>query len=105
MKTMSRWSGWLLRARNGYVLRDIAGEYLLIPVALQDGSESQIAILNEVGKSLWELLQEEQTVDTMVQGITDSYEVSDEEARADIIDFVNQLSENHLLLTKMEERK
>lgn len=104
MKTMSRWSGWLLRARSGYVLRDIAGEYLLIPVELENGSESQMAILNEVGKFLWELLQEDQTVETMAQAITDAYEVTAEEARNDICEFIDHLMQ-HQLLIKMEEEK
>jgi hypothetical protein len=101
MKTMSRWSGWLFRARSGYVLRDIAGEYLLIPVELEKESESQMAILNEAGKFLWDLLQEEQTVETMTQAITDAYEVTAEEAKNDICEFIDHLIK-HKLLIKME---
>ena len=104
MKSEGRWSGWLLKARSGYVLRDIAGEYLLIPVELEDGSQSQMAVLNEVGKFLWEKLQEEQTVDTMANAVTGEYEVSREEAEADICEFLDHLSQ-HQLLTKMEVRK
>ena len=104
MKRESRWRGWLLRARSGYVLREIAGEYLLIPVELADGSQSQMAVLNEVGSFLWEKLQEEQTLDTMVQAITGEYEVSREEAEADICEFLDHLARNQLL-TKMEVRK
>lgn len=103
MKTVSRWSGWLIRARSGYVLRDIAGEFLLIPVELENGSESQMAILNEVGKFLWELLQEEQTVDTMASAITESYEVTTEEAERDICEFLDHLMQ-HQLLIKTEEK-
>lgn len=104
MKSEGRWRGWLLRARSGYVLREIAGEYLLIPVELADGSQSQMAVLNEVGSFLWELLQEEQTVDTMLQALTGEYEVTREEAEADICEFLDHLSQ-HQLLTKMEVRK
>ena len=104
MKSEGRWSGWLLRARSGYVLRDIAGEYLLIPVELEDGSQSQMAVLNEVGKHLWELLQEAQTVDTMAHAITEAYEVGREEAEQDICEFLDHL-EKHQLLTKTEVRK
>lgn len=104
MKSVGRWSGWLLKTRSGYVLRDIAGEYLLIPVELEDGSQSQMAILNEVGKFLWELLREEQTVDTMAKAITDAYEVSREEAEQDICEFLDNLMQ-HQLLMKTEVKK
>lgn len=103
MKSGSRWNGWLLKARSGYVLRDIAGEYLLIPVELEDGSGSQMAVLNEVGQFLWELLQEDQTVDTMAQAITDAYEVTRAEAEADICEFLDHLM-THQLLMKTEVR-
>lgn len=104
MKSEGRWRGWLLKARSGYVLRDIAGEYLLIPVELEDGSQSQMAVLNEVGKFLWELLQGEQTVDSLAQAVTGEYEVSREEAEADICEFLDLLS-HHQLLMKMEVRE
>jgi len=104
MKSEGRWRGWLLQARSGYVLREIAGEYLLIPVELEDGSQSQMAVLNQVGKFLWELLQGEQTVDTMADAITEEYEVSREEAEADICEFLDHLSQ-HQLLKKTEVRK
>lgn len=104
MKSEGRWRGWLLKARGGYVLREIAGEYLLIPVELEDGSQSQMAVLNEVGKFLWELLQGEQTVDTMAQAITEEYEVSQAEAEADICEFLDHLTQ-YQLLKKMEVRQ
>ena len=104
MKSESRWRGWLLNARSGYVLREIAGEYLLIPVELEDGSQSQMAVLNELGKVLWELLQEAQTVDTMANAITEEYEVSREKAEADICEFLDHLSQ-YQLLVKTEVRK
>lgn len=101
MKTMSRWSGWLFRARSGYVLRDVGGEYLLIPVELEKESESQMAILNETGKFLWNFLREDQTVETMARAITDAYEVTAEEAQNDICEFIDHLMQ-HQLLIKME---
>ena len=104
MKSEGRWRGWLLNARSGYVLREIAGEYLLIPVELEDGSQSQMAVLNEVGAFLWELLKEPQTVDTMAKAITGEYEISREEAEADICEFLDHLAQ-HQLLTKTEVRK
>ena len=104
MDSGNQWDHWLLKARSGYVLRDIAGEYLLIPVELENGSQPQMAVLNEVGRSLWELLQEEQTVDTMAQAITDAYEVTEQEAEADICEFLDHLMK-HQLLMKTEVRK
>lgn len=92
-----------VRRRDGYALREIMGEFLLIPVSMKDGASSQVATLNEGGKFLWELLAQERSIDELVGEMTREYEVSADEARTDILEFVNLL-ENNSLLT-MEVRK
>ena len=92
-----------IRRRDGYVLREIMGEYLLIPVSMRDGASSQVATLNEGGKFLWELLERERSIDELVEEMTREYDVSTDEARTDILEFVNHLKENSLLI--MEVRK
>lgn len=94
--------GSFCRVKPGFVLREIGGEYLAIPVSMQDEPESRIAVLNSVGKFLWEQLQCPRTIAQLVQAVTDAYEVSEEEASADIREFIDQLRENHLLLTNLE---
>ena len=84
--------------KPGYVVREIAGEYLAVPVALQDEAESRIAVLNSWGKFLWEQLQQGQTVVGLVHAMTDCYEVSATEAERDILEFLDQLKQNKLLL-------
>lgn len=92
------------QVKSGYILREIAGEYLAIPVELAGDDELHMAVLNEQGKFLWEQLLQPKTLPQLTCAMTDCYEVSEEEARADIMEFINHLSENQLL-TKMEERK
>lgn len=92
------------RVKNGFILREIAGEYLAIPVELASEDESCMAVLNEQGKFLWEQLNEPKSLSQLTAAMTECYEVSEEEARADIIEFVNLLSKNQLLM-KMEEIK
>ena len=95
-------STWRYKAKSGYVLREIMGDYLLIPVSMDSGAMSQVATLNDGGKFLWEQLQQERTIAELVAAMTQVYEVSEEEAHADILEFVNKLQAN-LLCT--EERK
>ena len=90
------------RVKPGFVLREIGGEYLAIPVSVEDEPESRVAVLNCVGKFLWEQLQSPRTIAQLVQAVTDAYEVPAEEAGADIREWIDQLQENHLLLTNLE---
>lgn len=91
------------RIREGYSLREIAGEYLAIPVLLSDDADSKVAILSESGQFLWEQLREEKTPDELVRAVTDEFDVSAEEAERDIKEFIEQLKINQLVICKTEE--
>ena len=88
------------RVKSGYVIREIAGEYLVIPVALQDEPESKVIILNSSGKLLWEALEQQKTMEELIEVMDENFEVSKEEARADIEEFIKHLEENELLITE-----
>lgn len=93
----------LYRVKSGYVLREIAGEYLAIPVSVQDGAESQIAVLNESGKFLWEQMQQERCFTELLKEMTDYFDVTEAEAEEDIREFLIHLSQYNLIT--VEERK
>ena len=81
--------------KQGYVVREIAGEYIAVPV---DGSAgANIVVLNEVSKLLWDELKAEKTFDELLNAMLENYDVSKEEAEADLKDFLMQLIENGLL--------
>lgn len=96
--------GWRYRGKSGFVVREIAGEFLLIPVAMQDDQQTRIAVLNEQGKFLWERLQRPCTIAGLTEAVTESYDVSAEEAERDIYEFIDQLSEYHFI-SKTEVEK
>ncbi len=81
--------------KQGYVAREIAGEYLAVPVDNSVGSN--IIVLNEVSKFLWDELKTEKTFDELLNAMLGNYDVSKEEAEADLKDFLMQLVENGLL--------
>lgn len=87
-------------ARPGYVLREVAGEYLLIPVIMQEDLRTQMAVLNESGKFLWEQLQQERTMDQLQDAMTEKYDVTPEKAREDIEEFVTMLRKHQLIAEK-----
>ncbi len=81
--------------KQGYVVREIAGEALAVPVDSSCGAH--LVIFNPVSKFLWEQLSEEKTFDELLEAVMNNYTVSRDEASADLTDFLNQLSENGLL--------
>lgn len=80
--------------KQGYVVREIAGEYIAVPVDSSCGTN--IIILNPVSKFLWEELRSEKTFDELLDAMLKNYNVAKEEAESDLKDFLLQLSQNNL---------
>ncbi len=81
--------------KQGYVAREIAGEYIAVPVDSSCGAH--IIVLNPVSKFLWDELKTEKTFDELLDAMLKNYTVSREEAEADLKEFLMQLIENGLL--------
>ncbi len=81
--------------KPGYVLREIAGEHLAIPVTAENSSD--IVVLNPVSAILWTELEGGRTIKELTDKICDSFDISRDEARADIVEFVNYLVEKNVV--------
>lgn len=81
--------------KQGYVVREIAGEYIAVPVDSSCGTN--IVILNPVSKFLWDELRTEKSFDELLDAMLKNYDVSKEEAESDLKDFLMQLIENELI--------
>lgn len=54
--------------------------------------------MNEVGSSLWKMLQQDVTQENLVKGILDEYDVEESVAREDIQEFLNILVKSGILV-------
>ncbi|MBQ8856526.1 MAG: PqqD family peptide modification chaperone [Lachnospiraceae bacterium] len=90
-----------MRINKEFVLREIAGDYIIIPTGATVLEFNGLITVNEVGVTLWKMLQEEVSMEQLVQGILAEYEVEEEVAREDIQEFLDVLT-NGGILTKDE---
>lgn len=81
--------------KQGYVAREIAGEYIAVPVDSSCGAH--IIVLNPVSKFLWDEMKTEKTFDELLEAMLKEYTVSRPEAETDLKEFLMQLIENGLL--------
>ena len=84
------------KIKSGYVTREIAGEFLAIPVDPELDS-SNIVILNPVSGLLWEKLQCECTISQLVKAVTEDFAVDEATAESDIKEFLQMLKESKML--------
>ena len=62
-----------MKLEKEFVLREIAGDYVIIPVGKTVIEFNGLITVNEVGVSIWNMLQNEVTFDQIVQGILNEY--------------------------------
>ena len=86
------------------MLREIAGDYIIIPTGKTVLEFNGLITVNEVGVSIWNMLQKEVTFDKLVQGILDEYDVEGQVAREDIREFLDKLIAGGILKADHEDR-
>ena len=87
-----------MRAKKDVILREIAGEHILVPVGANAADFMGIMSLNDSGVFLWSLLlTQDCTEETLVRALLEEYEVERPEAAADVRAFLDMLQNARLL--------
>ena len=86
-----------MKISKEFVIREIAGDYIIVPTGSTALQFNGLITVNEVGAYLWKLMQQETTEEALVQSVVTEYEVEEETARQDIEEFLQQLRDNHII--------
>lgn len=86
-----------MKAIGDVILREVAGEHLLIPTGQAALHIHGMVNLSESGLVLWNKLQSDCTEQTLVDALLAEYEVDRKTAAADVHDFIAQMAEVGLL--------
>lgn len=82
-----------MKIKKNFALRTIAGMQVVFPLSEQTLNFNGMLTLNESGVLLWKMLENGCTQDDMVNALIKEYDVSAEEAMADVNEFVNKIEE------------
>ncbi len=86
-----------MKVKDNLILREIAGSWIIVPVAEMVVEFNGLMNLNESGAFLWKKLAEGAEMDELLSGLLSEYDIDEETAKADIQEFVGQLMEKGLL--------
>lgn len=81
-----------MKIKDGFELREIADNYVVIPVESRVVDFSSIIMLNEVSAFLWLQLLEDKSENDLLEAVLSEYDVDKETAAGDIKVFVRELS-------------
>ena len=88
-----------MKISENYILREIAGEYIVVPTGSAAMDFKGLITLNDTGVFLWKLLQEDdQTKDSLLDALCEEYEAVREEAKADIEEFLQRIRSEGMLI-------
>lgn len=74
-----------------FIMREIVGEYMLVPTGATTQEFNGLITLSETAKFIWENLESVESLDEMIQKILEEYEIDEETARNDAVEFISQL--------------
>ena len=86
-----------MKIKKDFVLREIAGEYILIPTGTTTQEFNGLITINDVAAFIWKNIENVSSIDEMINLVLDEYEVEEDVVRNDIQEFVNQLKKADMI--------
>lgn len=86
-----------MRIKNGFLLKEVAGEYVAVPFEGNYENLGAMISLNETGAFLWQLLEEDTDAAYLENELVKRYGVEPELAEKAVLEFTESLRERNLL--------
>ncbi len=86
-----------MKLKSGLMLKKTGGIDVVVSLGEQHNDFKGIITLSGTGGFYWNLLKTEQTVESLVQSAVAEYDVKPEEAKADLLLFLDKLKEAGVL--------
>ena len=80
-----------MKFKKEFMLREIVGETILIPMGDSNNHFNGIITINELGKFIWENLESSKNEEDLLHQILEEYEVEEKEAKEDLDEFLDKL--------------
>ena len=82
---------------NDLVTRDVAGERIIVPIKSHVGDLEGVFTLNELGATIWQLINGQTTARELAEAVKNEYDVGAAEAEKDVVDFLRSLEDAGLI--------
>ncbi len=87
-----------MRIKKGFVLREVAGQAMVIATGEASKDFHGMIKLNDTGKDIWQGLIDGLSADQIVATIRGKYEVEQDKAAQDVSEFIQKMEEMGFLL-------
>ena len=83
----------VIKIKEGFVLREVAGSYIVVVVGEQVKNFKGVIKLNEAGAFLWSQIEKGANKEQLVEKLLGEYDIDKDTAQKDVEDFVNYIKE------------
>jgi len=86
-----------MKLKKKFILRNIVGENILVPVGSETKAFKGLITINNVGKFIWENIESVSDEDELLNKILSEYEVDEKTAKADMEEFLEVLKKADII--------
>lgn len=86
-----------MKIKDGYILKDVAGEKIVIATGEQKLNFNGVMTFNSVGAEVFNMLDGTNSVQDIVNKIAEDYGVSVERVATDVENLIKKMKEHNLL--------
>lgn len=83
-----------MRIKDGFLLREIAGTFVVVPIGERVIDFKGMMTLNDIGAFIWENMQEECSFDDVLNVILENYDIDADTAKSDLEEFLAHMKKN-----------
>lgn len=87
-----------MKIAEGFILRQVAGSYIVVAVGKAASTFNGIVNLNDTGAFLWKQLEDGKTEEQLVSALLDEYEVEKDVAEKGVTAFIDKLTKAGLII-------
>ncbi|MBQ0099426.1 MAG: PqqD family protein [Firmicutes bacterium] len=86
-----------MKIKKGFILREIAGNYVVVAVGDRVKTFNGVINLNESGAFIWKQLENGTEKEKIIEEMLKEYNVSEEDAKKDVEIFIGKIKEAGLI--------
>ena len=88
-----------MKIKEGFLVHEVAGNYVVIKIGQEAVNFNGLITLSESAKMLWDLLNRSEgaTIEELVNKLVSEYEIDEETAKNDTLEFIQSLKDNNIL--------
>ena len=88
-----------MKIKSGYLVHEVAGNYVVFKIGQEAVNFNGLITISESAKELWDLLNRPNgaELDELVNKLLEEYEIDEETAKKDTLEFIESLKANNIL--------